>query len=60
MTKEPNEVYSPAEFDADAHIAAFLQTSSLYLGVSADQVMASLHRPWQPIPAILAREAQHA
>jgi hypothetical protein len=60
MTREPNEVYPPAEFDADAHIAAFLQISSVYLGVSADQVMASTPNRWQPIPAILAREAQHA
>lgn len=60
MTREPNEVYPPADFDADAHIARFLQTSCVYLGVSADQAMAPSHRPWQPIPAIFAREAQHA
>ena len=60
MTMEPIEMYPQAELDADARIAAFLRTSAVYLGVNADQVMALSHGPWQPIPVILTREAQHA
>ena len=60
MTMEPIEMYPQAELDADARIAAFLRTSAVYLGVNADQVMALSHRPWQPIPVILTREAHHA
>ena len=60
MTKEPIEMYPQDSFDHESHIAEFLQTSAVYLGVNADQVMAQSHRPWQPISVILAREPQHA
>ena len=59
MRKEPIDMYSQVSFDHDSHIAEFLQTSAVYLGMNVDQVMALSHRPWQPIPVILTREAQH-
>ena len=58
MSREPIEM-PQADFDHDAHIAAFLQASAVYLGVSADQVIAS-NSAWQPIPAVCVLEAQPA
>ena len=60
MSRETIEMYSQDNFDQDAHIAEFLQTSAVYLGVNADQVTDLLPRTWQPAPAILTRGAQHA
>ena len=60
MTREPIEMYTQDSFDHESHIAEFLHTSAVYLGVNADHLMASSHRPWQPISAILARETRYA
>jgi hypothetical protein len=60
MSKEPIEMSPQTDFDHDAHIAAFLQVSAVYLGVSADPVMALSNSAWQPVPATFVLEAQHA
>ena len=60
MTREAFEMHPQDNFDQDDHIAEFLHTSAVYLGVNAVQVTAQLHRSWQRDPAILSQEVQHA
>ena len=60
MSRETLEMTPQENFDQDAHIAEFLQTSAVYLGVSADYVTAVSNLAWQPAPATVTREAQHA
>lgn len=60
MSRETIEMYSQNNFDQDAHIAEFLQTSRVYLGVSDDYVTAVSNLAWLSAPAILSQEAPHA
>lgn len=60
MSREPIETYPQANFDHEGHIAEFLHTSAVYLGVDADHITALTCRAWQPQPAILSQEVQHA
>ena len=38
MSRDPTQTYPQANFDHDGHIAEFLQTSAVYLGVYADAI----------------------
>ncbi len=61
MTRETIEIYPQDKFDQDAHIAEFLQTSAVYLGINAHQVMALSKSALQPNPAFFTQqEAQYA
>lgn len=60
MSREHIEMSPQDNFDQDAHIAAFLQTSAMYLGVDTKQVMALSNSAWLPLPAAYTQEVQHA
>ena len=60
MSREAIQKYPQDNFDQDAHIAEFLHTSAVYLGVSTEYVTAVTNMAWQPTPAILAQEIKHA
>ena len=60
MLREPKGIYSYNNFDQDGHIAVFLQTSAVYLGVNDNHVLALSNKPWQTNMAIFSRETKHA
>lgn len=59
MSRESTQTYPQANFDHDGHIAEFLQTSAVYLGVYVDHATVLANRAWQPQPAIISREARY-
>ena len=60
MLSERIERYTPDSFDYDGHIAVFLHTSAVYLGVNDDRVRGQSNRAWHPKSAIVSQEAQYA
>ena len=51
MLSERIERYTPDSFDYDGHIAVFLHTSAVYLGVNEDHAWSQSNRAWHPKPA---------
>jgi len=54
------ETYAQDHFDYDGHIAVFLHTSAVYLGIYEGSAMTRPLRAWQPKPAVVTQEAQYA
>lgn len=60
MSRETINTYPQDNFDHAGHIADFLQTSAVYLGVNTDLVKSLSQRAWMPKPAIRSQEAPYA
>ena len=60
MLRAPIETYTQDHFDHDGHIAVFLHTSAVYLGVNEGDAKANSKPAWQPNSARFSQEVQYA
>ena len=60
MISEAIETYAKDHFDYDGHIAVFLHTSAVYLGVDDSYDMTQPSRAWQSHQAAVSQEAGYA